>query len=213
MSLEEKLSAGLIRLKLELSQDTHDRLLAYVALLQKWNTVYNLTAVREADKMLSYHLFDCLAVVPHVTRAVTGTTILDVGSGAGLPGIPLALVLPDMHITLLDSNQKKTAFLQQAVIELNLKNVEVICARVEKFPSNQKFSAVISRAFADLSKFVKLAGPLVSPGGVLLAMKGVMVEEFDQLKRGFAGFTRGDVVPLTVPSLKAERALFILKAA
>ena len=83
MSLEEKLSAGLIRLKLELSQDTHDRLLAYVALLQKWNTVYNLTAVREADKMLSYHLFDCLAVVPHVTRAVTGTTILDVGSGAG----------------------------------------------------------------------------------------------------------------------------------
>lgn len=202
------LAGGLARLNLSLPPEMQQKLLDYVALVEKWNKVYNLTAVREVDKMLTHHLLDSLAVVPHVA---TAKTILDVGSGAGLPGIPLALALPGTHVTLLDSNHKKAAFLNQAAIELKLNNVAVICERVEKYQLKQMFSIVISRAFSDLPEFVALAGSLVAPGGTLLAMKGVNpFEEIAQLK---GGFKLCGVTPLAVPGLEAERHLVFMKAA
>ena len=205
------LADGLARLQLELPPETQQKLLDYVALVQKWNKVYNLTAVRETDKILTHHLLDSLAVVPHVANA---TTILDVGSGAGLPGIPLALALPQAQITLLDSNQKKTAFLDQALIELQLRNAGVVCERAEKYQSNQLFSVVVSRAFSDLAAFVAQAGRLVAPGGTLLAMKGVHpADEIAQLTGGESEFTLSGVTSLSVPGLDAERHLVFLKAA
>ena len=205
------LADGLARLQLELPPETQQKLLDYVALVQKWNKVYNLTAVRETDKILTHHLLDSLAVVPHVANA---TTILDVGSGAGLPGIPLALALPQAEITLLDSNQKKTAFLHQALIELQLRNAGVVCERAEKYQSNQLFSVVVSRAFSDLAAFMAQAGRLVAPGGTLLAMKGVHpADEIAQLTGGESEFTLSGVTSLSVPGLDAERHLVFLKAA
>ncbi|MEQ1775447.1 MAG: 16S rRNA (guanine(527)-N(7))-methyltransferase RsmG [Burkholderiales bacterium] len=202
------LADGLAQLNLSLPPATQQKLLDYVALVQKWNKVYNLTAVREAEKMLTHHLLDSLAVVPHVA---TAKTILDVGSGAGLPGIPLALALPDAHVTLLDSNHKKAAFLNQVVIELKLSNATVVCERVEKYQQKQLFNVVVSRAFSDLPEFVALAGGLVAPGGMLLAMKGVHpFEEIAQLK---GAFQLSGVTPLAVPGLDAERHLVFLKAA
>ena len=131
-------------------------MLQYLALIQKWNRVHNLTAVREPEAMLVRHLLDSLAVLPHVA----GPRIADVGSGAGLPGIPLALARPEWRVTLVESNHKKTAFLQQARIELNLKNVEVMTERVENFRPTDGFDIVISRAFSDLADFASLAGHL-----------------------------------------------------
>ena len=216
MSAATHLSEGLARLHLALPSATQQKLLDYIALVQKWNKVYNLTAVRGTDDMLTHHLLDSLAVVPPLLLNIThAKTILDVGSGAGLPGIPLALALPDAQVTLLDSNHKKAAFLQQAVIELALSNVTVICERVEKNQLNQVFSVVISRAFAELHKFVALAGHLVAPGGCLIAMKGILsAEEITQLSAQLnGGFKLSDVTPLTVPGLNAERHLVFLKAA
>ena len=209
MSTAEKLAQGLARLNMTLPPEAQQKLLDYVALVQKWNKVYNLTAARDADKMLTHHLLDSLAVVPHV--AATAKTILDVGSGAGLPGIPLALALPDAHVTLLDSNHKKAAFLNQAVIELKLGNAEVVCERIEKYQSQKMFSLVISRAFSDLAAFVDMAGGLVARDGALLAMKGVHpVAEIAQLK---GDFKLCGVTPLMVPGLDAERHLVFMKAA
>lgn len=202
------LQEGLARLHLALPPGTQQKLLDYIALTQKWNKVYNLTALRDAETMLTHHVLDSLAVVPHVAHA---KSILDVGSGAGLPGIPLALALPDAQVTLLDSNHKKAAFLQQAVIELQLTNVTVNCERVEKIQLNQILSVVISRAFAELPKFVALAGRLVAPGGLLIAMKGVHpADEIAQLE---GAFKVSAVTPLNVPGVDAERHLVFLKAA
>jgi 16S rRNA (guanine527-N7)-methyltransferase len=209
MSASTTLVDGLAGLNLDLPAETRQKLLDYVALVQKWNKVYNLTAVRDADKILTHHLLDSLAVVPHV--AIVVKTILDVGSGAGLPGIPLAMALPHVHVTLLDSNQKKAAFLNQAAIELKLSNVEVVCERVEKYQAGQLYDVVLSRAFSNLPEFVAMAGSLVEPGGTLLAMKGVYpLEEMAQLKGSFA---LSGVTTLTVPGLDAERHLVFLKAA
>jgi len=208
MSAPTTLSEGLESLQLSLSPETRQKLLDYVALVQKWNKVYNLTAVRDADKMLTHHLLDSLAVVPHIAAA---KSILDVGSGAGLPGIPLALALPDTRVTLLDSNHKKAAFLNQALIELQLGNAEVVCERVEKYQKKQLFDVVISRAFSDLPEFIALAGRLVVPGGTLLAMKGVHpFEEIAQIKEDFK---LSGVTPVMVPGLDAERHLVFMKAA
>ena len=212
MSAAIQLSEGLTRLHLALPPSTQQKLLDYIALVQKWNKVYNLTAVRDTEDMLTHHLLDSLAVVPPLLSNIThAKNILDVGSGAGLPGIPLALALPDAQVTLLDSNHKKAAFLQQAVIELALGNVSVVCERVEKTQLNQIFSVVISRAFAELPKFVALAGHLVAPGGSLIAMKGVLPsQEIAQLS---GDFKLSEVAPLIVPGLNAERHLVFLKAA
>jgi 16S rRNA (guanine527-N7)-methyltransferase len=190
-----------IELGLTLPGGAQQRLLAYLELLQKWNRVYNLTAVREAARMVPQHLLDCLAAAPHVAAA----RLLDVGSGAGLPGIPLALALPDARVTLLDSNHKKAAFLRQAVMELKLANAEVACERVEAWKAPGPFGVVISRAFSDLAEFVSLAGRHAAAGGRLVAMKGVHpYEEIAQLPRGWRV---EQVLPLTVPGLRARRHL------
>ena len=204
MSLAAKLAEGVAALGLTLPPDAETRLLDYLALLAKWNRIYNLTAVREAQKMVSHHLLDSLAVVPHVVAA----TVLDVGSGAGLPGIPLALARPRMHVTLLESSHKKAAFLQQAKLELKLDNVAVACERVEQWQPGRKFEMVISRAFSDLADFVKLAGRHVAPGGLLAAMKGIYPhEEIAQLP---AGWRLREAVALTVPGLHAKRHLLLV---
>jgi 16S rRNA (guanine527-N7)-methyltransferase len=202
------LADGLVRLNLPLPAAVQQQLLDYVALVQKWNKVYNLTAVRDSDKMLTHHLLDSLAVVPHVAAA---RTLLDVGSGAGLPGIPLALALPEAHVTLLDSNHKKCAFLNQAVIELALANVRVVCDRVENITLNQQFTVVISRAFSDLPRFSQRAGRLVAPGGALLAMKGAQPRE--ELAQLDGKFKLSAITPLQIPGLAAERHLVFLRAA
>lgn len=202
MSLEQKLEQGLTALGLELPQAARRKMLAYLELLQKWNRVHNLTAVREPDDMVTLHLLDSLAVLPHLH----GTRILDVGSGAGLPGIPLALARPDLQLTLLDASHKKSAFQRQAKAELGIPNLEVVCSRAEEYRPEQKFDTVLSRAFADLAEFVRLAGHLCAEGGILLALKGVY--PYDELAQLGAGVVQ--VLPLQVPGLDAQRHLVLL---
>ncbi len=179
----------------------------YLALIAKWNRVHNLTAVRDSAKMVSVHALDCLAILPHLHAA----SVLDVGSGAGLPGIPIALMWPRARVVLLDSNHKKAAFLRQAAIELGLKNVEVVCERVEMWQPAQKFELVISRAFSDLPEFLKLAGRLCADDGVVVAMKGVYPDE--ELAQLPATFKLRAAIPLKVPGLSAERHLVVLDPA
>ena len=205
MSLRGVLAKGCEALGLSLSEETREKLLSYIAMIHKWNKVYNLTAIREPENMLTQHILDSLSVVPHIH----GATMLDVGCGAGLPGIPLALARPEMEVTMLDSSHKKTAFVQQALIELGIRNAKVICGRVEALSPEKKFDVVISRAFSDLAEFVKLAGNLVAKGGSMVAMKGVYPhEELAQLP-GNAEVEQ--VIPLTVPGLEANRHLVMIK--
>jgi len=208
MRLAAQLSEGIEVLGLALPRETQTRMLQYLALIRKWNQVHNLTAVREPEAMLVRHLLDSLAILPHVA----GPRIADVGSGAGLPGIPLALARPEWRVTLVETNHKKTAFLQQARIELDLKNVEVMTERVENFHPVDGFDVVISRAFSDLADFASLAGHLCAPGnggGRLVAMKGVYPhEELAQLP---AQFMVEKILPVTVPGLEAERHLVLIK--
>lgn len=207
MSLAEKLAQGVADLRLDIPAAAQHKLLDYLALIQKWNQVYNLTAVRETKKMVSHHLLDCLAVIPHVRVH----SIIDVGSGAGLPGIPLALALPQSRVTLLEANHKKATFLKQAVIELGLGNVEVVCERAETWQPPHKFEVVISRAFSDLPEFLGAAGRLCAANGTIAAMKGIYPdEEIAQLPPGYE--LRG-VVPLAVPGLEAERHLVLMRPA
>lgn len=204
MNLAENLAAGLEQLGLPLSEAQQQLLLDYIALLQKWNKVYNLTAVREPENMLYQHLLDSLAVLPHLGAG----RLLDVGTGGGLPGIVLAIARPELDITLLDSNQKKTTFLRQACIELGLKNVKVECMRVDDYQPTPLFDMVISRAFSDLVEFVRLSARLCRSGGVLLAMKGVYPH--DELAQLPEQFQQHEVVSLNVPGLEAQRHLVIL---
>jgi len=204
MSLAGQLAEGIDGLGLTLPAEVRPRLLDYLALMQKWNKTYNLTAVREPSKMVSHHVLDCLAVAPHLAAS----TILDVGSGAGLPGIPLAMALPQATVTLLESNHKKAAFLQQAKTELKLDNVTVACERVEKWQPRNAFEIVTSRAFSDLAEFVALAGRHAAPGGRLAAMKGIYPhEEITQLP---AGWRLDKSIELTVPGLHGERHLLLI---
>ncbi len=204
MSTADQLQRGLAALGLTLEHDTQQRLLDYVALIEKWNRVYNLTAIREPEKMVSHHLLDSLAVAPHLHAK----RLLDVGSGAGLPGIPLALANPDMHVTLLDSNHKKVAFLNQAVMELKLKNAEVCGERVESWQAQNKFDVIISRAFSDMSEFVRITRHLLAPGGMFAAMKGLHpYEEIDKLP---PDCKVRQVLPLAVPGLEGARHLVLI---
>jgi 16S rRNA (guanine527-N7)-methyltransferase len=207
MTAGERLDRGLVALNLGLPADTRRRLIDYLGLIQKWNQVYNLTAVRDPPSMVGQHLLDSLAVLPHVG----GRRILDVGSGAGLPGIPLALALPDAHVTLLDANEKKAAFLRQASIELGLANAEVVCERVETWHPDRNFDLVIARAFSKLPEFVAVAGVLAGTGGRLAAMKGVYPH--DELSRIPAGYRVRDVIALKVPYVRAERHLVLVEPA
>lgn len=198
------LAAGLAELGLDLPDAVQHKLLAFRDLLLKWNRTYNLTALRDPEQVVSHHLLDSLAILPHVG----GGALLDVGSGGGLPGIPLAIARPELAVTLVDAVQKKTSFLQQAAIELGLKNVAVHHARVEEMRG--QYAQISSRAFADLARLVGLTRHLLEPGGRWLAMKGVRPD--DEIAALPAGVAVAAVVPLTVPGLDAERHLLILKA-
>ena len=208
MTIASQLEQGLRAMDIPLEAPAQDRLVAYLQLIGKWNKVHNLTAVREPGQMVVLHLLDSLSVLPHLAGA---KTVLDVGTGAGLPGIPLAIARPDLAVTLLDSSHKKATFLRQAKAELALANVEVACERVENWRPAALFDIVVSRAFAELADFVVQAGHLVAPGGAMLAMKGVY--PFEELARVPASHRVENVVALTVPTLEAQRHLVLLKAA
>jgi len=203
--LEGRLESGLEELGIPLDREAMTRLLEYLLLLQKWNQVYNLTAIRDGVKMVSGHLLDCLAVVPHIG----GGRVLDVGSGAGLPGIPLAVAKPGIHVSLLDSSHKKAAFLRQAVAELRLRNAEVVCERVESWHPTEKFDWIVSRALAELAEFAALTEHLLAPGGVLAAMKGVY--PFEEIERLPPGFRASHIHRLAVPGLDSERHLVLIE--
>ena len=197
------LDRGLAELALALPDGGRDRLLDYMALLLKWNRTYNLTAIREPLAMVAHHLLDSLAVVPHLTLGAGRARLGDAGSGAGLPGIPLAIAKPEWRITLAEANQKKAAFLRQAAIELNLSNVEVHEGRVEAWHPQPLFDAVISRAFAALRQFIAACRHLLAPGGVLAAMIGAAPAQLDPGCR---------LIPLRVPLLDAQRHLVLCPA-
>lgn len=203
MKPEALLKSGLQAMLLELPPPTQAKLLAYLQLLEKWNRHYNLTAVRDPQEMVPRHLLDSLAVLPFLR----GPRVIDVGTGAGLPGIPLALARPDFHFTLLDSNIKKISFVRQAIVELGLKNADVTHARVEEL-DHATFDTVLARAFASLPDFLSTAGALCAPGGRILAMKGVFpAEEVAQAGDNY----RIEVKVLTVPGLQAQRHLVLVE--
>ncbi|GLQ32908.1 16S rRNA (guanine(527)-N(7))-methyltransferase RsmG [Litoribrevibacter albus] len=206
--LLQKLKTGIERLALELSAEQVQKLADYIDLLVKWNKAYNLTAIRDPEEMVVKHLLDSLAIVPHINRS----PLLDVGTGPGLPGIPLAITRPELDITLLDSNGKKTRFLTQAKVSLGLDNVTVIHGRVEQAIADQKtdkrFQIVTSRAFASLSDMVTLARETLANDGHFIAMKGVVPE--DEMAELPEWAKVEQIIPLTVPNLNAERHLIIL---
>ena len=208
MSLESQLGQGLAAMGTPLPEGAIDRLAQYLRLLEKWNRVHNLTAIREPEQMVTLHVLDSLSILPYVASA---RSLVDVGTGAGLPGIPLALARPDLSVTLLDSSHKKATFLEQARLELKLENIAVACERVERWHPQAKFDAVVSRAFAELADFVQGARHLVAPEGTLLAMKGV--HPFEEIARLPASCRLDRVVELSVPTLEAKRHLVLLKAA
>lgn len=205
MTVEHQLKAGIAALGLALPDGAEAKLLAYLALLDKWNRVYNLTAVRDAERMVSHHLLDSLAAVPYFH----GEAVLDVGSGGGLPGIPLAIARPEVRVTLIDSIAKKTAFLLQVKAELGLKNLQVITGRVEDFRPEAGFDVVTSRAFSDLREFITLTRHLLNPGGRWLAMKGLYPHEEIALLP--AGVKVSADHALLVPGLEASRHLIVLE--
>jgi len=205
--LDRRLEKGVAELGLSLGREGRSKLLQYLALLEKWNQVYNLTAIRGREKIVSGHLLDCLAVIPYLT----GTRLLDIGSGAGFPGIPVAVARPDIQVVLLDSNHKKAAFLRQAVTELQLKNATVVCERVEAWRAAEKFDCIISRAFAEIAEFIALTKHLLAPGGVLAAMKGVY--PFEEIERLPPDFRLRQVHAFAVPGLEAERHLVLIERA
>lgn len=206
MSQLEKLSAGVAAARLPLSTESQQKLIRYLELLQKWNKVHNLTAVRDPDEMVTLHLLDSLVVLPYIKVK----RLLDVGSGAGFPGIVLAICLPDLQVTTVDSVQKKATFMRQAKAELQLDNLQVVSGRVEQFKPADKFDVVISRAFSDLNLFVDLTRHLIADQGEWFAMKGVYpVDELAALKTKIA-LAPTFVHELRVPGLDAKRHLVIL---
>ena len=192
------LQAGIAQLGLEATESQVDLLLAFVSLIEKWNKAYNLTAIRSRDEMLRLHILDSLAVLPFIT----GHKVIDVGTGAGLPGIPLAILMPSVQFALLDSNSKKTRFVQQTVLELQLNNVDVLHSRVESLGHEGEYDVVLSRAFASLNDIMNLTEYLLCPEGVLIAMKGQKSDsELKNINRAYS------VSPIMVPGVDAERCV------
>jgi 16S rRNA (guanine527-N7)-methyltransferase len=209
----EVLTDGLVRLGVELNAAQVERLLAYLALLQKWNRVYNLTAVRDPAEMLTHHLLDSLAVVAPLRRQIASRPVrmLDVGSGGGLPGVVIAIACPDVTVTCVDTVGKKAAFIQQAAVTLQLANLRGLHARVETLRAVEGagFDVICSRAFASLADFSAWSREALNLGGVWMAMKGKNpIEEIAALPEDVAVF---HVEPLTVPGLDAERCIVWLK--
>ena len=209
MTLAGALAAGVAALGLDVDAAAQTKLLAYTALLDKWNRTHNLTAIREPQRVVTHHLLDALATLPHLPDTKS-LRLIDVGSGGGLPGVPLAIARPQWRVSLLDSNRKKTAFLRQAVAELALPTVSVIAMRAEDYAPDARFDVAISRAFANLAQFAAAARHLVRPDGRLLAMKGLYPgEELEALPPAFRVVA---VAALNVPGLQADRHLVIMQA-
>lgn len=197
---DETLQAGLFQMQLLLSSAQQSQLIAYLTLLQKWNKTYNLTAITDFEKMIAYHALDSLSVAPYLT----GNNIVDVGSGAGLPGIPLAIYFPEKQFTLIDSVGKKTRFISQAVRELKLQNVQVIHGRAEACATKQGFDTMIARAVASIETLVSISKVLLKSNGHLLMMKSDVLE-VESLSDAY------QVIPLAVPGIDAKRSLIILE--
>lgn len=203
--LEGQLERGLAALGLALGREVQAKLLLHLELLEKWNRVHNLTAVRDKARSVSVHLLDSLSVLPHLT----GKRLLDAGSGAGFPGIPIALARPDIQVDLLDSSHKKCAFLRQVIAELRLRNANAVCERLESWRPARKFDCIISRALAEITEVIALSAHLLAPGGVIAAMKGV--HPFEEIERIPPGFRVRQVHALSVPGLGAERHLVLIE--
>lgn len=201
-----KLSRLLAEAGISLSDQQQQQLVAYVEMLHKWNKAYNLTSVRDPNEMLVRHILDSIVVAPHLQ----GTRFIDVGTGPGLPGIPLSIVRPDSHFTLLDSLGKRVRFLRQVQHELKLTNIEPVQSRVEDFPAEPPFDGVISRAFASLNDMVSWCHHLPGDAGRFYALKGQLPE--DEIALLPAGLAVESIVELKVPHLEGERHLVIVKA-
>jgi 16S rRNA (guanine527-N7)-methyltransferase len=205
VALAEVLKQGVAQLALPLSSAQQEQLLDYLALLNKWNSVYNLTSVRDPMQMMTLHLLDTLAAVPAFEGA---QNVLDVGAGGGLPGVVLAIARPDMRVSMIDTVHKKTAFLTQVKAELGLTNVTVYTKKVQELEVKQPFDVITSRAFADLSDFVNWSGHLLADGGRFIALKGTApADERERLPEPWAV---NDLQPLRVPGLEAERHLVFI---
>lgn len=201
---QDQLSRGLVAMGLDIGERPQSQLLAFLALLNKWNRAYNLTAVRDPGEMVSRQLLDSLSLAPFVTT----DHLLDVGSGGGLPGIPLAIVFPEKRFTLLDSNSKKTRFLTQCVLELGLANVEVVHGRAEDCRPEQPFRQISCRAFTALANLVDWCGSLLADEGEFLAMKGLFPD--DEVAALPPGWRVRRHQPLTVPGCGGERHLLVV---
>ena len=206
MNRGDTLRAGLQALAINLPDAAIVKLLAYVDLLVKWNATYNLTAIRNGDEMVTQHLLDSLSLLPYLGDV---KSLADIGSGAGLPGIPLAIARPELQVTLIDSVQKKSAFQQQARIDLALSNVSIYSGRIEDFRQLAAFDAVTARAFSDLSSLAAAGAPLLREGGRIYAMKGVLPQE--EIAALPAEWRLASAPRLQVPGLEAERHLLILE--
>jgi 16S rRNA (guanine527-N7)-methyltransferase len=204
-SVRTQLEEGAANLGLALVSGQVDRLLQFSALLKKWNRTYNLTAIEDDLTIVSAHLLDSLVLAMYIERG----RVLDVGTGGGFPGIPLAIARHAVQVTLLDPLQKRAAFLRQAIAELELDNAEVACSRVEDWRDKPRFDVIVSRAFAELAVFVSSSAHLLKPGGSFIAMKGVLPQdEMDALP---AGFRVTGVQRVPVPGLEAERHLIFME--
>ncbi len=203
MTQAQLLAAGVAEMGLAVSLEAQQKLLQYLSLLNKWNKVYNLTAVRDPSEMVTLHVLDSLSVLPYIKTK----NLLDVGSGGGLPGIVLAICLPNLQVTTIDTVQKKAIFMRQVKGELGLNNLEVVHSRVENYQPSAKFEMIISRAFSEVSLFIKLTQYLIADNGQWFAMKGQVPEhEFvDQ------NLKPSKIIPLTVAGLHAERHLVIFE--
>ena len=209
-TLQSKLQSGLLEMGLQIDAEKQAKLIAYLLLIDKWNKVHNLTAIRDPLEMVTLHLLDSLSVLPHV-QARTPKYLLDVGAGAGLPSIPLAICMPELQVTAIDSVAKKTSFMRQVKGELGLSNFQVEGGRVEVLKKDVKFDVIISRAFSEIGLFVKLTKHLLASHGLWLAMKGVIPEhEFEHQDFKSAGVQVNKIEILNVAGLQAERHLIFL---
>ncbi|MBC3869374.1 16S rRNA (guanine(527)-N(7))-methyltransferase RsmG [Undibacterium oligocarboniphilum] len=204
--LKQRLISGVQELGLSLNEFQIEKMIAYLLLLSKWNSVYNLTAIRDPLEMVRQHLLDSLSAAPAFEGA---KNVLDVGAGGGLPGMMLAIVYPYIKISMIDTVSKKTAFLTQVKTELGLTNVTVYTGRVEKLTVDEKFDVITSRAFSELANFINWSGHLLADGGQFIAMKGVAPVQ--EIKRLPAGWQATGVQALHVPGLDAERHLVFVK--
>jgi len=202
--MKNELESGLEQLEISFTQEQLDKLLQFIDLLIKWNKVYNLTAVRKPEDMVSLHLLDSLSLLIHLENF---DRLLDVGSGAGLPGIPLAIFRPEQQFVLLDSNVKKTRFIQQAIIDLKLSNIQVVHNRVEKYQPDVLFDCITTRAFATIAETLKLVEHLLAKQSRLLFMKSNTAES--ELNQTESNFTH-EIIELSVPGIEANRRLVVL---